>query len=50
VSSAPANLEGLEDLLAGGYSLSVVSGHLVVKTFGTLTLLVSRPRGVSQRL
>lgn len=30
MSSAPANLEGLEDLLASGYSLSVVTNHLVV--------------------
>lgn len=30
MSSALANLEGLQDLLAAGYSLSMVSGHLVV--------------------
>lgn len=30
VSSAPANLKGLEDLLESGYSLSIVNGHLVV--------------------
>jgi molybdopterin/thiamine biosynthesis adenylyltransferase len=30
VSSAPANLEGLEDLLSRRYSLSVSNGHLIV--------------------
>lgn len=28
--SAPANLKGLEDLLSGGYSLSITDAHLVV--------------------
>lgn len=30
MSSAPANLEGLEDLLSRGYSLSIVNDHLIV--------------------